>query len=403
MKKIISLLLIILVLLTSTGCWDYTEFEQFSLVIVSCIDYDKDKKETTVTFQQLKASSGNKGGSSNSKSSAAGQSIICSGTGDTFIDAVNKAYEKLSGRGFYGYCQDVIIGEDAAKYIMKDIFKYFQHTPNLPLTANLYITNGKAEDILKSNEILQSTITKNNISEKSSNAAITGITADTRIIDVLSNSSIAGVEPVVARIINKNKKNTNLLDKDAKINELIKVSGISVFKGYKYIGDLNKKESKGFRYITDEKVKDYVSASPKNSESDDKLWYQIKDSKSKIKINLVGEDIDSITINIKVQAELFKNLSYVNNEDIIDLKGKEILEQALNNIIKSDVEAALSKGQKDLKSDIFGFGYAMYKDHPYLWKKEYINKWDEIYPNLKVNINISSKVINTGNYLENDS
>ena len=55
--------------------------------------------------------------------------------------------------------------------------------------------------------------------------------------------------------------------------------------------------------------------------------------------------------------------------------------------IKSLCEKALNKAQKELKTDIFGFGETIHRKYPKMWKKMKDN-WDDIFPNLPVNITV---------------
>ena len=72
------------------------------------------------------------------------------------------------------------------------------------------------------------------------------------------------------------------------------------------------------------------------------------------------------------------------------------MEEKLSESIRSDIEAALKKGQKDLESDIFGFGFALFRKDWKLWRTEYEKNWDKIFPDVPVTINVQAKITNTG-------
>ncbi|KZL90775.1 hypothetical protein CLMAG_36860 [Clostridium magnum DSM 2767] len=72
------------------------------------------------------------------------------------------------------------------------------------------------------------------------------------------------------------------------------------------------------------------------------------------------------------------------------------MEKKLENSIKSDVMAAIEKGQKEFKSDIFGFGFNLYRQHPREWHKDYEKIWDDIFPDIPIKVNIDAKINNTG-------
>jgi spore germination protein KC len=72
------------------------------------------------------------------------------------------------------------------------------------------------------------------------------------------------------------------------------------------------------------------------------------------------------------------------------------MERELSDSIRDDIEASLRKAQKELKTDIFGFGFSFYRKYPKLWHKEYEQKWEDIFPELPVTVHVDAKVINTG-------
>ncbi|HPD01686.1 MAG TPA: Ger(x)C family spore germination C-terminal domain-containing protein, partial [Acetivibrio sp.] len=55
--------------------------------------------------------------------------------------------------------------------------------------------------------------------------------------------------------------------------------------------------------------------------------------------------------------------------------------------VKSLCEKALNKAQKELKTDIFGFGEEIHRKHPKLWKK-LKKEWSNKFPDLPVNITV---------------
>jgi spore germination protein KC len=72
------------------------------------------------------------------------------------------------------------------------------------------------------------------------------------------------------------------------------------------------------------------------------------------------------------------------------------MEAKLADNVRSEIKAALKKGQKELKTDIFGFGFALYRKYPRLWHKEYEKKWQDLFPDVTINIDVRAKILNTG-------
>lgn len=72
------------------------------------------------------------------------------------------------------------------------------------------------------------------------------------------------------------------------------------------------------------------------------------------------------------------------------------MENGLAENVKAEINAAIKKAQKELKSDIFSFGFNFYRDNPKLWHSEYEKKWKQLFPNLQVNVNVTAKITDTG-------
>ena len=100
-------------------------------------------------------------------------------------------------------------------------------------------------------------------------------------------------------------------------------------------------------------------------------------------------------MDVNVTAEMRK---YYDNKgsDFLSPDIVNSIEKKLSDSILSDIHASLTKAQKELKSDIFGFGFALFRKSPNLWQTKYENKWNDIFPNITVYINVNSKIINTG-------
>lgn len=123
-------------------------------------------------------------------------------------------------------------------------------------------------------------------------------------------------------------------------------------------------------------------------------YFRVTNTKTKLKINLINGKV-SIDIDLKVTCSLRKYYSF-SNTDYLDCKDLSQLEVELSESIKKDMEQALEKGQKELKSDIFGFGFEFYRNYPKLWQQKYEKEWNDLFPDIPVNIKVKARISNTG-------
>ncbi|MDV3427489.1 MAG: Ger(x)C family spore germination C-terminal domain-containing protein, partial [Bacillota bacterium] len=86
---------------------------------------------------------------------------------------------------------------------------------------------------------------------------------------------------------------------------------------------------------------------------------------------------------------------YRSDVDYLNPDAVNEVEQEIEKSINSDITAALDKVHQ-YNSDIFGFGFTFYRQHPNDWHKHYSGIWDDIFPYVPVKVNIQAKVNNTG-------
>ena len=72
------------------------------------------------------------------------------------------------------------------------------------------------------------------------------------------------------------------------------------------------------------------------------------------------------------------------------------LEKKLADSIRADMEAALRRCRDEYRSDVFGFGFAVFRKDNRLWTASLEKQWDTLFPELKVTLDVRAKIINTG-------
>lgn len=406
MKKIIVLFILsILMIITLSGCWDYSEYEGMAQIIATGVDYNKETHETTVTLQYIPTSKAGKSkGAESSGSATSKNGIVNSATDKNFYGALSKLQQVIVKKMFYGYMKVFIVGEDAAKYNMLDLIEFFDRTPSVRQTTLIMITSGKAERVVSIDDPSGITSTGEQIYNQINAAGSTGAVFPVTMQDFAAMLAIGGLEATASRIISTGDKSQEPIAEggthgnvrfDDTIKGDIMASGMAAFKGDKFIGWLNDKESMGLGWITGKKILAYkYSQVSENNNTEDMLYFRIDGSKSKIKIT-INNNTPVIHVNIKAIADLRKYYLKKGSEFFTP---EEInsMEKKLSNSIRSDAEAALEKGQKEFEADIFGFGFQFFRKYPSLWQREYEKKWQDIFPDIPVYVNVESKIINTG-------
>lgn len=383
---------------TLTSCWDYVEYEDLAQIIAIGIDYDKHTENIVLTLQFIPTASSSGSGGSEQKSGKKG--LVHSASDTTLFGALSKLQQIVDKSFFYGYFKVLIIGQDAAQNILVPMMELHDRTPSIRGSSHIVFTPGKAENILSTIDSSHSEIAGNTLTNLLDTVSTTGTSFPVTLQKFIEMLSISGLEAVgpsayttVEYLDVKGGTINNIRANEQKEGKLM-VSGIAAFKGGSLAGWLNDKESMGLGWITGKKIKTYKATHPRDNAKNDEAYFRINSSKSKIRIKLVN-GMPYVDINIKTTCTLRKYYSK-NSSEFIDSKVVNELEEQLSKSIKSDIEAALKKAQKDLQSDIFGFGFEFYRKYTSLWKERFEKEWDEIFPNIPVNINIDVKIPNTG-------
>jgi spore germination protein KC len=401
-RMLLFVLLMILSLILS-GCWDYIEYEDLAQIVGMGMDYNNESHQITITILYPSIKKGKSGLTASSGATAGPQWIVHSVTDTTLLGAVTKLQEVIPQKMFYGYLKVLVIGEEAAKYNLMEIIDEFNRTPSVHNSVNILISSGKAEDVLKTvdPDHIFSSLELHDLVHLGMN---TGAAYVVTLNDFTQMLAIGGWEATAPRVISiaakpekeevKGGTQSKLRFNEERIGT-IRVTGMAVFKGKKFAGWLEEKESRGFGWITGKKINPFIVAEIAGEAStEDILYYRVDEANGKIKVQMVNNQ-PVIDVDVTVNADLRK---YYRNKgtEFISAEEISIAQQILSDCIRSDIDAALQKGQKELKSDIFGFGFALFRNDPSLWKNEYEAKWEEVFPNIPVIISVDAKVINTG-------
>lgn len=200
-RKTLLVILMAVSLIFTCGCWDYREYENIVMVSALGVDIDSSASMVTVTLQYLIPGGKNTGGQENggSQKPTTGTAVVVA-TGPSIDDALQKIQQVTGKRLFYGYLQEVIIGDKAARQITSDIIRYIDRTPNIRTSAYLAISPGKAKDILNLIDPNAAEPPSREIHGLIDQAINSGSAYPVTIQSFEENYAISGKEPVAPKI-----------------------------------------------------------------------------------------------------------------------------------------------------------------------------------------------------------
>ena len=371
MKKIIISFGLLLCL---TGCWNYKELNDYSIVTGIAVDKKDDEYEVSALISNAPKSS-----KDNSDSSQA-QIVVYSGCGNSLFEAL-KNIGLISPKELYiGSFSVLVLSEDIAKDGLDNVIDLFVRYTSA--RNNFYVAiahETKAKDTLKIVTPLASFPSQNISDNLKYTTDLQGAISSVSFNDLLSILLRDGIEPVISTISvigdpSEGESKENLESSEPK--SYIKLGNLALFKGDKLVDFSTHNESLGINIINNKVSEMYLTLDYENG-------YVVVDTnafKSDIKTSIKN---DKPIVDIKVNGEA-RIIEIKGDINIEDSKVIEDLQKKANNKIKSFINEAINLAIKN-KSDIFGFGLRFYQNHPKYFEKVK-EDWNKNLDKIKINI-----------------
>lgn len=385
-RKLIFLLVITLLLLLTASCWNRREVEDLGIVIGAAIDTAAAEGKIEATAQVIKPAQLKSplpaGGSGNGGdvSAAQGPFVNVKAQGSSVFECIRNMTHTVDRKLFWAHNKVIIYSEDVSRIgIAKYLDLFLRDSEPYPTTWVL-ISKGKASRILD----LQPSIEKVMGLELGKLIETQGANSQTVTVDVfefaqrLISKTTAPIAPVVEiREINGSK--------------LPHVSGAAVFKKDRLAGFLNTfRETRGLLWVLG-KVKSGIILIPCGDGKDNShTSLEIISSSASTSAQVEGGEI-RIKVKVEVLCDVAEQMCL---EDITKTKVLEDMAKRGKSAIGEEIKAALDKA-RSLNTDIFGFGDAVHRAEPRLWKN-LEKEWDELFPELDVTLEIDLDLRRTG-------
>ncbi len=380
-SKFYVLVLLIVIPVFLSGCWDSTELNKISIVAGIGWDIDPDTGEVTFSVQsiiprEVKVSSGSSGGAEEQGGHTRQVTQVDQDTGPSMYDAITRLSQHVSRFPFYEHTLVYIFGKDGVQQGIYQFIDVQARNPDSRPTALMVVSaEKKATDIMQIQDGMENVQAMGLADEIKLSARLSKYPAVT-VLDfqkcILSKTT-APVAPIVG-IVEETGHNGEKIPK-------IRIIGTAVFKADRMIGQLNERESSGLLWATNKIKIGFLTIPEANLE--------IVKAKSKI-VPELHEDKIKITVEIEEESDL---VLYKGRQDITD-EILQKLEEDQNKEIESQVMEAVEKSFA-LDADIFGFGEAVHRKHKKEWK-DLQSRWDEIYPDTEVVVKVKTHINEIG-------
>lgn len=348
MKKIIILLFLILSL---SGCYDYKEVNELSIVSGIGIDY-KDN-EYIITLEVLN--------DSGDKNSVKTKSFTVTSKGKNLSEAIENTSALLTKRAYLPHTKLLVVSKTIAKDKLTSIYDYMLRNTYIHEKLNVVISDNPKELMSNITEKIPtpslSIVKLINSNEYSTNTGI-----HKTIYELVTDSLSFGKDSCLNEISYDNENETFIID------------GLAILSNDKYKLTINNELANYYNILSNISKKNIITTTI-NGQS-----FAVALHNPDIKID-VGKD--KITINANLKAKDYDNPT---NIVVRDAKNLEEINKLLNEEFSNKVLEFI-KILQDNNSDILGFAHSYYSKT----REKYDNLWQNAEVIVNANIEINKK------------
>lgn len=362
-----------------TGCWDRRELDSLGIVLGTGIDKGKeDPTQVQITVQIVKPgeikgpSGGGNGGGGKGK-----PYLNVMNSGEAVFDTIREFTHIVNRRLYFSHNQILIIGQEAAEAGVGKYLDLFFRDPEPRLNTWVIVARGKADEALETKAELEQ-VPALNIAQLIEARTATSEASAVDLHDFMTCLMSKTTAPIAS-----------LLEVEGEGEEKIaRLMGTAVFKKDQMVGSLDKTETRGLLWVLGEVKRGIVITPCPGGKGTASL--EITRARSKV-VPEIKKGTLEITVKIKEEGNLGGQMC---GQDLTLPETWTALEKSKAEVIRQEIKAVLKKAQS-LNADIFGFGEAVHRKYPALWK-EWETQWDDIFPNLAVKVSVEVKLRQTG-------
>lgn len=397
MKKRLCVILLILMLLTCTGCWDRVEPQKLAEVNSALYDI-RDNGQYRVVYEIVNPTSsggtGGGGGGGNEKSPY----TIASGEGDSFREAIGSIMRSTEKNIFGGHNKVRLFTERFAQKEMLSMLEFVARARFMDETSLMIVIKDEVPEDIHFSAVGLSDLMGDYLEDLANeHMRRTSKSVSVTTLDFIKDCYLEGKQPVmgVAELAEGgNKSSGNTVsggggDDDAP--QIILYEGLAAFKDNRLVGYMNGIEARAYNIVVNTVDASYISV----HSGDRQTVMKIDSSKADLKTFL--ED-DRIIVRVNIKAKLHV-VEESGNLDVSKAEPLKTVEARFNELMQSEVEAAIRKAQTEFRSDIFGFGRQVNIQHPDRWP-EFKENWDDHFADATVEVTVESSVTRTGQIKE---
>lgn len=424
MRRIGLTALIVFLALGCSGCWDSVEIEE--VAIVGSMSIDKGQGDHVVVSLEVINPSALASGTQGPIGESPVVSVMTRDEANTIPAAITSAQRRTPRKIRTGLVGTIVIGQALAREGVGKIIDYLVRNATVRSSATLTTCDTGAGLLQRP---FMFPLPSRTLAGLGESALASGMTITVTLCEFMARLSEPGIEPITMHTVGRKTKDVQVkrqgdevkqtdpavmreqpIDVDVSLDgELPPDSpilnpyketssgefvpgttiniGIAAYRGDKLVGFLDDHEARGYLWTVGRVEQGTIEVDDPGG-SGKKIALGIIRSSASVK-PVIDDDLIRMDVELHVDLETREAPMHtnVNNQTLV-----QALEDSLDALILREARATLNRVQKELKTDIYGFGNKVYRKDPKLWA-ELEPRWnEEIFPNLEVNIQVKSRV-----------
>jgi len=387
-KRIITVILI--TALSISGCRSTSlpqrrEIDDLLLVEVMGIDKSTEvpgEKVVTIASRKLDQSGGGQSqddGSGGGQSGTGSKALVAAAQGKTVFDAAMNIQSNTEKTVFWSHTKYLLIGEEAAREKIARYIDLVTRDHELQLNIEVYIVKGTTANDL----IMKFNQSEFYIAEKldslSRNSKLLGISEDLntahlmRFFDFHFGSARIPCIQLVNRVTGYEQTMPD-----------IEPFGYAIVADLKLVSFIGRDIARGVNLITNKLDSSIVTVKDLNGGG---VSLEIILSNTEVIPHFSGDNLEEVTLKTKV----FSNLGEIESQvSSIYEENFKYMESQQSEILKAEMKKVVEVIQ-EAQSDCLGICDMIRLKAPLKWHK-IEDKWIDILPNLKINVEVESKI-----------
>lgn len=384
----LKFLIIFIIPIFLTGCYNYHELNDLAITTALSIDYDRETENFKVIAQVI-----NPVKEQDAKSSTETSFINYTNEDKSLREAIRTIILDSPKKLYGSQLQVIILSENVLYERLPDIIDFFIREPELRAEFKVLIAkDNKALEGITIQTLLDDLSSSNILDSLETQSEKIGITTVVSLNELTNMYLNPYLEIVLPSMIIKGsiKEGTEKENLSSTIDETtIEISTTGVFKDNKFLGYLTEEESKTLNLIRGDIKNTIISMNIK----DGFIVFEPNKIKTKTEAN-PKENTVKITIDGLAKIKEITGLANLNSTDEI-----KKLEEEFNKLTENMIKTTFENIREKYNTDVFKFRDLYYKTD-YKYFKENQNNWyEDVFPNLKLEIKSEIKLYEKGNTL----